>query len=257
LSADDANLTNNGYDWSYGAGVRIGWLGSFMDKKLDLGAYYASKVYMTEFDKYRGLFAEQGKFDQPAHFGIGLAIHPNEKLTVAFDVMHIQYSDVPSLGNRHSTQSLQDPCTRPIDYPDPCQPGNSPVPSSQALGADNGMGFGWVDQTVYKIGTSYQLNNSWVLRAGWNYAESPIPDDQLLFGMLAPAVIEHHLTLGFGFLPSERSEWNGSFIYGFKNAQTCEANDGCVTMLTQNPDSYVAAEMEQYMLGLSYAYKWQ
>jgi long-chain fatty acid transport protein len=254
LSADDANLTNRGNDWAYGAGIRVGWLGRFMKKKLDLGAYYASRVYMTELDKYSGLFAEQGDFDQPEHFGVGIAIHPNKKLTIALDVTQIQYSGIPALGNRHSTQSLQDPCTRPIDFTGACQPGNTPVPSSQALGAENGMGFGWEDQTIYKVGASYQVNKKWVLRAGYNYAKSPIPDDQLLFSMLAPAIIEQHVTLGFTYLPSKNSEWTASLVHGFKNAQTCEA-PSCVTMLTQNPGSFVAVEMEQNMLGVSYAFK--
>ncbi|MDB4516176.1 outer membrane protein transport protein [Crocinitomicaceae bacterium] len=254
LSSDDSKLTNNGNDWSYGAGVRVGWLGNFLEKKLDLGAYYASRVYMTEFDEYSGLFAEEGDFDIPENYGIGIAIHPNKKFTLTMDVVQINYSDIASIGNPHSTQSLQDPCTRPIDYTGPCQPGNSPVPSTEALGAVNGMGFGWDDQTVYKIGASYQVNDNWIVRAGYNYGESPIPDDQLLFSMLAPAIIEQHLTMGFSYLPDRNQEWTVSYVHGFKHSQTCVA-PGCVTMLTQNPGAYVAVEMEQDMLGVSYAYK--
>ena len=37
------------------------------------------------------------------------------------------------------------------------------------------------------------------LRAGWNYAKTPIADDQVLFNILAPATPEHHLTFGGGY----------------------------------------------------------
>ena len=43
------HLTNNGNDWAYGAGARLGWMGNYLDKRLSLGAVYSSKVYMTAF----------------------------------------------------------------------------------------------------------------------------------------------------------------------------------------------------------------
>jgi len=47
-----------------------------MDDKLTVGLTYASKTYMTKFDKYKGLFAEQGDFSIPENYGIGLAFKP-------------------------------------------------------------------------------------------------------------------------------------------------------------------------------------
>ena len=254
LSSDDCNLTNRGNDYAYGGGVRFGWLGSFFDKKVDLGAYWASKIYMTDLDKYSGLFPNGGNFDQPEHFGLGLAIHPSKKLTIAADIQRIKFTTSPGLKNPHSTQSLQDPCTRPIDFSGPCQPGNKPVPSSKALGAEDGMGFGWDDQYVYKIGASYQFNRNWIVRAGFNYGESPIPDNQLLFGLVAPAITEKHVTAGFTYMPDNNSEWTVSFVHAIEETQTCEVRDGCTTMLTQSEDAYVAAKMKIYALGVSYGY---
>jgi long-chain fatty acid transport protein len=49
-------LTNNDSDWSYGAGVRLGWIGD-VHPRVTLGAAASSKVYMTEFDDYDQLFA--------------------------------------------------------------------------------------------------------------------------------------------------------------------------------------------------------
>ena len=41
---------------------------------------------MSEFDEYAGLFAEQGDFDIPSNWVIGIAIKPTENLDIAVDV---------------------------------------------------------------------------------------------------------------------------------------------------------------------------
>lgn len=92
-------LTNNSADWSYGAGVRLGWQGKFMDDTLKVGVNYSSRVYMSEFDKYEGLFAEQGDFDIPENYAIGIAYKPTAELDLYFDIQRINYSDVKSVGN--------------------------------------------------------------------------------------------------------------------------------------------------------------
>jgi long-chain fatty acid transport protein len=41
--ADGEDLTNRGNDYSYGAGIRLGWLGKFFNQRLSLGANYARR----------------------------------------------------------------------------------------------------------------------------------------------------------------------------------------------------------------------
>lgn len=254
FSADDRALTNNGPDWGYGAGARLGWIGNFFDEKFSLGAYWASKVYMTKFNRYAGLFAEEGSFDIPQHFGVGVAFRPATNLHIAFDVQQYQYSDVPAIGNRHPTQTLEEVCTRPIGVT--CSdPSHVSSTTDQALGGPNSFGFGWRDQTVYKLGGMYRLNKKWSFRGGWNYGESPIPDDQLLFSLLAPAVTEHHVTFGTTYSISRAADIDFTIEYAFKNSQVCAVDDGCVTMLTPFPGGYVAAELEILVIGGGIAYK--
>ena len=81
--SDGPDLTNRGNDYAYGAGIRLGWLGTFFKERLSIGANYASKTYMTKFDKYRDLFAERGSFDIPEHFALGLALRMTQKITLA------------------------------------------------------------------------------------------------------------------------------------------------------------------------------
>ncbi len=61
------------------------------------------------------------------------------------------------------------------------------------------MGFGWEDTNVYRIGADYRYDNNWTFRAGFAYNDQTIPADQVLFNILAPAVIRKHATLGFTY----------------------------------------------------------
>lgn len=233
LLSDSTHLTDQGFDYSYGAGVRLGWQGEFMGDRLTLGLTYASKTYMTKFDKYRGLFAEQGDFDIPENYGIGIAIKPTKNLTVAADIVRVNYSNVAAIGNRG-------PGT-PLD--------TAGIPSATdptaLLGLDEGMGFGWTDQTIYKLGVNYGLNERWQIRAGYNYGKSPIPDDQLTFNTLAPATTEKHYSVGFTYKPNEMLEVTGTYMYAPSHSQQA---------INQNIVGGVELDMHQNMFALSFGW---
>ncbi len=194
-------LTNNGHDWAYGAGVRVGWIGEVLPK-LSLGAAVASKVYMTEFDDYDELFAEDGKFDIPANFTVGLTYKPTSALSLSFDFQRIYYEGVNSISN-----------AGPIYVPGV---GPGIPPGGDLLGTNDGLGFGWENINVYRVAADYRYNNEWNFRAGYAYNDQPIPDDQLLFNILAPATPKVHATVGFTYRPSNNSEWNFSYMHAFE-----------------------------------------
>lgn len=233
LLSDADHLTGQGFDYSYGAGVRLGWQGEFIDDKLTLGLTYASRTYMTKFDKYRGLFAEHGDFDIPENYGIGIAIKPAKNLTIAADIVRVNYSDIAAIGNRG-------PGT-PLD--------TAGIPSATnpltLLGLDQGMGFGWTDQTIYKLGINYGLNERWQIRAGYNYGKSPIPDDQLTFNTLAPATTEKHYSVGFTYKPNEMLEVTGTYMYAAPHSQQA---------INQNIVGGVELDMHQNMFALSFGW---
>jgi long-chain fatty acid transport protein len=233
LLSDSAHLTDLGFDYSYGAGVRLGWQGDFMDDRLTLGLTYASKTYMTKFDKYRGLFAEQGNFDIPENYGIGIAIKPAKNLTIAADIVRVNYSNVAAIGNRGPGTPLD---TAGIP---------SATDAEALLGLDEGMGFGWTDQTVYKLGINYGLNERWQIRAGYNYGKSPIPDDQLTFNTLAPATTEKHYSVGFTYKPNEMLEVTGTYMYAAPHSQQA---------IGQNIVGGVELDMHQNMFALSFGW---
>jgi long-chain fatty acid transport protein len=203
LSSDGTKLTNNGDDFSYGIGVRIGWLGQ-IGNSVRLGATYASKTFMTKLDDYAGLFADGGSFDIPANAAIGIAVDATPSLTFAADVQRIFYGDVDSIANPGPTLAELSGVITP----------------DRMLGASNGIGFGWEDIWVFKLGASYKINNAWTVRAGYSHNESPIPDSEVLFNIVAPAVNEDHATLGVSFRSSKNSEWNLSYMHAFERTQT-------------------------------------
>ena len=126
---------------------------------------------MQKFEKYSGLFAEHGDFDIPKNWTVGVAIKPVESFTVAFDVQKIYYSDTESIGNPMLPNLM-----------------------TARLGDDGGAGFGWNDVTAYKFGLQWAASPTLVLRAGYAYAKQPIPESEVLFNILAPGVIEQHVT---------------------------------------------------------------
>ena len=210
FTASEGGLTSGHWDHAFGAGIRLGYLGKFSNDRLRFGVNYSSRVYMEKFDKYYfNLFAEQGGFDIPESYSAGLAFDFTPAVTVTFDIQQINWSDVKSIGNPGPNAS------DPNNLFPLCQP---PRPTEECLlGTDDGLGFGWKDQTVYKLGADWSINEKWNVRAGWNYAKSPIRPDQVLFNMLAPATPEHHLTLGAGYEINETFVIDGSLVYAFSN----------------------------------------
>lgn len=201
FSSSPTAVTDQGYDSSTGWGVRIGWMGKVSDT-VTLGAAYASKMSMSKFDKYRGLFAEQGGFDIPENYNVGIAVKATPKVTVAFDIQQINYSDVRSVANG-VTNSLSAPPANP-------------------LGSANGSGFKWRDQTVFKLGLEHEYSKNLTLRAGFNYGRSPVRDDidSVTFNIIAPGVVEKHLTLGATWTLQNKSELTVFYMHAFSNSVT-------------------------------------
>jgi long-chain fatty acid transport protein len=134
-------------------------------------------------------------------------------------------------------------------------------PSNCKLGGDDGMGFGWGNQTVYKIGVNWDFNKEWSFRAGFNYGKAPqrdneVDNDQALFNMLAPAVTEKHATIGASYRPSNNIEWSFNYSHAFSNTVKGPSAFGPTgdPDIDKNIDS-VSLDMEINTFGVSFAYK--
>ncbi len=194
MSQDAANLSDNDGNSSFGFGGKVGIQGK-VTKGFSVGATFQTKMYMGKFDEYKGLFAEQGDFDIPANWTIGMAyeILP-DVLTFAFDIKQIYYSDVKSIANNMFTG----------------QNFNAP------LGSDNGAGFGWKDMTVYKFGLEFAANEDWTFRTGYSTGKNPIRKENVMFNILAPGVIDNHITFGFSKMMGEK-ELSIAIVHALSN----------------------------------------
>lgn len=231
LSTDAGNLSNRGTDSSFGYGARIGIL-TQISPTVTFGASYQTRMYMDEFDKYKGLFAEQGDFDIPASATVGFAWKTSNVSTLAVDVQWIGYGDVDSIANPIAPNIMQ------------CMGGDA----SYCLGGDNGMGFGWDDMTILKIGYQWQTSPEWTWRVGYSHGDQPIPSSEVLFNILAPGVIEDHLTFGFTKTSSANSEFNFAFMYALEEKVSGVNNLGA-------PAQTIELKMDQWQLEASWAWK--
>jgi len=236
FSTDASNLSNTGYDDSYGYGAKIGAqfdLGS----GVTLGASYQTKTKMQEFDKYKGLFAEQGGFDIPATGTIGLAFKVAPDHTLVADVQKIWYGDVDSIANpMFPAMGL---CSLAVN------------PAANCLGGSAGPGFGWEDMTIFKLGWQWQVNATHTVRLGYSKGDQPIPSSEVMFNILAPGVMEQHFTAGWTMALDKKSELNFAAMYA-----PSKSVSGANPMAAPSPSAQtIKLEMKQYEFEVSYGMK--
>jgi long-chain fatty acid transport protein len=159
-------------DRSFGFGVRGGIEWS-VTSNFRVGVAGNTRIWSQEFDDYAGLFAEQGAFDIPASVQAGVAFDVTKNLTLLADYRHIWFGSVKSIANPSTNQT--------------------------PLGSDNGPGFGWDDVDVVKLGVEWRTSPDLTLRAGYSHATNPIGERDVLFNILAPAVVQDHITAGLEY----------------------------------------------------------
>jgi len=172
FSIDPGAVTGNGHDVSWGFGVR-GGIEVAVAPNIRLGVAGNTPIWSQDFDKYRGLFAEQGSFDIPASIQAGIAVDLTPNLTLLADYRHIWFGSIASIANPSTNQAQ--------------------------LGADDGPGFGWDDVDVVKFGVEWRSSPDLTLRAGYAYATNPVSARDVEFNILAPAVVQHHITAGLEY----------------------------------------------------------
>jgi long-chain fatty acid transport protein len=235
FSNSPSNVSNQGYDTASGWGARIGWLGKITND-LTLGAAYSTKVAMSKFSKYKGLFAEEGGFDMPENYNVGLAYKFSPAVSVALDYQRINYSKVKSVGNPSSLLLN-------------CAGGDV----SACLGGSNGAGFGWQDVDVWKVGVEYRHNDQLTLRAGYNHSDNPIQAKDVTINILAPGVVQDHLTLGFTYTFQGGGELTMAYMHAFENSVTGSSFFNNFTAPASSGNETI--KMYENSLGIAYGWK--
>ena len=189
-SQNPDKLTNNDHDYSYGYGGKVGAQAQ-ISPRLRAGLTYQTRVYMTEFDEYSGLLAEDGDFDIPSYVQFGLAWDAVPRLTLVADFQKIFFNSINSLGNSSASPGL--------------------------LGEDNGPGFGWEDVEAYKVGALYRHNATWTWRAGYTRTKQPVRPEHVSFNLLAGSVLDDHLNFGFSYKVDHNSSLGMAFLWAPRN----------------------------------------
>jgi len=219
-SADPANMTNNGVDTSTGIGLKLGLRGEF-ENGGTWGASYRFKSDMSEFDKYAGLFKNQGDLDIAPTFTVGVALPIAAKTTLALDYHYIDYEAV---------DTIADPTS--LFPPNP-------------FGSDNGPGFGWNSISVVKVGVEVETSDDMIWRGGINVGESPLDVNEFSTAFLVPATVTTHLSVGFTKMLSDKRELTAVYV---RTLEECETGDFSATF----GGGSLEACMEQDFIELSY-----
>lgn len=166
-------------DGAFGFGFQAGLIYQLSDA-LALGVSYSSPQWFQDFE-YNGVYenpnlpnfqqAREFSFalDVPAVYGAGVSMDLDRLLWNA-DVRYITYS-----------------ATAGFD--------------ESGMNADGSVkGFGWEDILVLATGVEFGLTDNLALRGGYHFTQNPIPDELSAFNIPAPAIVQHHATLGLGFM---------------------------------------------------------
>jgi len=215
---------------AFGYGISFGLLYDATDK-LTIGASYKSKQFFGELDYnlsqgdidttlMGGPVFPGGRYqldlDFPQQAAIGIALRATDALTLSADLKWINWSDTMD------TLSVQGPD-----------------------GYDFAMDPGWDDQVVYALGVAYQLSDRLVLRAGFNYSESPIDENNAASNLTLPGIVEEHYTFGLDYT---FTQWELAFHYMVAPRNTITANSGF-------PGSQIS--LEEQSIGINLGYHWE
>ena len=166
-------------DGAFGIGMQAGLLYQATDY-LALGLAYTSPQLFQDFE-FNSMDENPNStgfghsreitfaMDVPAVYGAGAALELGDAVLLSTDARYITYSRTDGF-------------------------------SEAGFNPDFSVaGFGWDDIFVGAVGLQVSPSQSWAVRGGYNYSQNPIPHEWAAINLPAPAIVQHHITGGFGF----------------------------------------------------------
>lgn len=179
-----------GSESSAGSALILGWNGA-LTNRIEGFASLQTVTRMDEYRSYRGLFAQAGRFDQPARVraGVNYAVMPDSKM--AFSVERVDYSAVQPFASR----LLPDRFVSLL--------GDSASPT-----------FAWQDLTIYRVGYDQRIGERSLFSLAVSSSLQPSPTDARLRRALAPGSTDYTVSLGFerSFSNSSRLRLGASYM---------------------------------------------
>lgn len=215
---------------AFGFGISFGLLYD-VSEMVTIGASYKSKQFFSAL-KYNlsqgdidttlmgGPVYPAGTYtldlDFPQQAAIGIAVRATDALTLSADLKWINWSS--------TMDDLK------VEGPE---------------GYDFAMDPGWDDQVVYALGVAYQFTDKLALRAGFNYAESPIDENNAANNLILPGVVEDHYTIGLDYI---FTNWELAFHYMYAPENIVTANSGF-------PGTTI--RLKEQSVGINLGYRWE
>jgi len=189
----------SGLSHNYAIGARIG--ANYEYGKWNFGLIYVSpqnvehkRIYDFDMDSV----FDDLKLENPAQYGLGISHKCTDKLTSSIEVKYLDWKN-----------------------------------------ADGYKDFDWESQFVYALGLNYKATDKFSLRLGYNYGKNPLKKHDNFnaagnttiqgktmnnlnyeyFRVIGfPAVVENHLTFGFGYALDEKVSLNMGYKHAFEKS---------------------------------------
>jgi long-chain fatty acid transport protein len=123
--------------------------------------------------------------------------------------------------------------------------------AASCLGGSNGAGFGWRDVNVWKLGVQYQVTDRLTLRGGYNHTDNPIRSQDVTINILAPGVVQDHVTLGLSFAVGKSGELTLAYMHAFQQSVTGTSLFNSFGV----PAGSETIKMSQDAFGIAYGWK--
>lgn len=109
------------------------------------------------------------------------------------------------------------------------------------LGGNSSLRQDWKDTWSYGIGADWDVAEAWTLRAGWNYLQSPVPDDTVMSTLAEND--KHTFAVGVGYHKNGQSI-DLAYAYSIMKDRTVSVAD--------NPMLNGTYEFDPHLVALSY-----
>lgn len=119
-------------------------------------------------------------------------------------------------------------------------------------GPQNFSGFTpkWKNQTVVAVGANYHVNKRLQVRAGYNYAKSPIDNNAVAYNLILPAVVETHYTVGLTYDLNHHWSVGGAYMMAPKKTFTAP-----MTADPANPSKGQKISLSEQAVSFNIGYK--
>lgn len=181
-------------------------------------------------------------YDYPRQVGLGIAFRPHRRFSVGIDYTYIGWKEVFRKFRARLTKG-----------------DNSNLDIMTARSIRVTVPLEYTDQHVVALGITALVAEgddivegvpSWalVLRAGYNYGETPVPEKTTLPPL--PVINEHHVSCGFSFLWGPLVEISAAFEYQLPNEFDVGVHKGDFTL--SNSKQEVEIFFVQFGLGVNF-----